>query len=612
MPNQNAALFNQNFARKSLFQIAQLSSDSLSLPFFDDFSYPLNNIYPDQRLWTDNTVFINNNYGKNVISQGVATFDHINAIGQPYGPLSKFVSVAADTLSSQNINLLDRIVGMNRINYSLSDSIYLSFFVQSGGYGDAPETQDSIVLQFLDNNFNWQSVWRLSGNQAPQFRQFFIGILAPRFLHGKFRFRFINFVKTSGNMNHYHLDYIQFAAARGFKDTLIQDVSFTRKPTGLLSKYSCMPYSHFKINPGLYTASSRKVYFRNNSRAGVVFASVQSESFNDVNTRIDFVPFTSRNLNINQNGDSTVTYSAFAMNTLVGDTPSIRNNYTINSPGNDVTEQSAYNSLFNNNSITQLQKFDDYYAYDDGSAEASFGLDYASLPNGPGFVAIKYTLAKADTFRGFDVFFNQAIEAVTFRPFQLILWKAINNASGKSNIVLARINAVPAYRDTIHGFSTFLLDSAIFLPAGDFFIGWQQNSSFILNIGWDENYNDFNNYQPEIYYDLLGFWQKLNPVFKGALMMRPLIDKYIFKSTKARTIDQLESVNIYPNPSRSYINITSNIPVNFQIIDMLGKNILVCDMFKKQHEILIPIPGLYFCITLDTNNHKIIKKILIQ
>ena len=44
------------------------TADTLELPFIDDFSYP--GVYPDERLWEDNYVYINNNYSKNQITTG--------------------------------------------------------------------------------------------------------------------------------------------------------------------------------------------------------------------------------------------------------------------------------------------------------------------------------------------------------------------------------------------------------------------------------------------------------------------------------------------------------------------------------------------------------------
>jgi len=52
------------------------SSDTLLLPFFDDFSG--HSIFPDSKKWSDNFVFINNTYSDQQITAGIATFDALD------------------------------------------------------------------------------------------------------------------------------------------------------------------------------------------------------------------------------------------------------------------------------------------------------------------------------------------------------------------------------------------------------------------------------------------------------------------------------------------------------------------------------------------------------
>jgi hypothetical protein len=51
---------------KAQYQLQQQKSkattDTLNLPFFDDFSY--DKIYPSTKYWTDSFVFINNSFGQ--------------------------------------------------------------------------------------------------------------------------------------------------------------------------------------------------------------------------------------------------------------------------------------------------------------------------------------------------------------------------------------------------------------------------------------------------------------------------------------------------------------------------------------------------------------------
>ncbi len=611
----NAALKTQSAKQQRFFgAIASITTDTLDLPFFDDFAYDEKSIYPDSRLWIDNYVYINNNFTKNQLTRGVATFDHLNPEGNPYGPLSRYITSVADTMTTQSINLQDRVVGANTVAYTLADSIYLSFFIQSGGLGDAPDAQDSIALYFLDNTGNWNSVWQMIDNAAPDFTQFLIGINDSKYLHKSFQFRFINYIKNSGNMNHYHLDYVRMNFGRSMNDTMVQDVAFSKNPLGLLNRYAIMPYDHFKTNPSSWAAPNREIYFRNNFKGNSVFVSAQSEAFDDANTSINLIPFaSSSNINVPAYDEQKFSYNAFPINTLSGDSPSIKFVYGIQSPGvNDATEKNDYNSIFNNNNITFTQKFNHLYAYDDGSAETSFGLDYSSLPNGPGYVAIKYSMAKTDTFRGWEVFFNQALEDVSFKPIYLTIWQDIANGNGKVDKKIYSILTTPRYSGQINGFSRFEIDTAIILPAGDFYIGWQQNSKFFLNIGWDENYADAKSYQPEIYYDLLGSWEQLPSSFKGVLMMRPLIGKQMSNLAAIEKAIENWDAQVFPNPSNGNVKIESKSNFTLKVYDLFGKLVFENDVPTNLYQLNLQNKGMYVCILNNENNQTITKKIIIQ
>ena len=59
----------------------QKKSSTLSLPFFDDFSYNYN--YPNPNLWINNDAFINSTLCFNPINNGVATLDGLDSLGNP-------------------------------------------------------------------------------------------------------------------------------------------------------------------------------------------------------------------------------------------------------------------------------------------------------------------------------------------------------------------------------------------------------------------------------------------------------------------------------------------------------------------------------------------------
>ena len=116
----------------------------LLLPFYDDFS--TSNIYPDQDLWQGRSVFVNKDFGYMPINIGVATFDAIDSIGKVYSNATS-APFMTDVLMSQQIRL-DSIFSSDPRPIELYDSLYLSFFYQPQGVGDAPQLQDSLILEF--------------------------------------------------------------------------------------------------------------------------------------------------------------------------------------------------------------------------------------------------------------------------------------------------------------------------------------------------------------------------------------------------------------------------------------------------------------------------------
>jgi hypothetical protein len=112
----------------------------LSLPFFEDFS-STEGIYPSCEKWEENLVFINNTMADNPPSIGVATFDGLDANGEPYNQgASVTAGTPADTLTSQLFDLSTA---------SRNSELKLSYYLQAQGLGDRPSIQDSIVVVYL-------------------------------------------------------------------------------------------------------------------------------------------------------------------------------------------------------------------------------------------------------------------------------------------------------------------------------------------------------------------------------------------------------------------------------------------------------------------------------
>ena len=114
------------------------------LPFFEDFSQSI--LYPDSTKWTDNNVLVNDGFTLFPPNRNGATFDVLDANGRVYDYAISNAFVA-EYLTSARIRL-DSIMEPEPRALTPADSVYLSFYYQPQGNGNAPEEQDSLVLQF--------------------------------------------------------------------------------------------------------------------------------------------------------------------------------------------------------------------------------------------------------------------------------------------------------------------------------------------------------------------------------------------------------------------------------------------------------------------------------
>jgi hypothetical protein len=604
---QNA---NKKVSKRSL-------TDTLALPFFDDFTTTV--VFPDTRLWIDNHVYVNRHFAVSPPSYGVATFDNLNNKGNPYQALSGNTHNRCDSLTSNPINLKDYKIGLNTQLYTLNDSIYLSFFYQMQGLGDVLDQTDSLVLKFKDNAGFWNTVWKTSGGKMKPFKQILVGIYKNDYLYNGFQFRFINYSKSTGNMNQWHLDYVRMATNRNLKDTVINDVAINNIPNSPLLFYNSMPYDHFKANPVYNTANAHSFTTRNNNSVPVN-VSFACKVRNQYNQLLKDYPFSGSVRNVNSMSDTTEFFTQLQLDTLSSKNPKIHLEYAIQPGANDFTP-SQYNSLGNNNVINKTLEFNNYFAYDDGTAEGGYGLDYGSLPSGPGYAAIKYYAFKSDTLRGISVFFNQSVADVRYKTFYLNVWTKLSEppANNTKNDVIAKKMEIPTtvFADSINGFVNFIFDTAVILPVGDFYIGWQQNTNYILNVGYDNNYKiaQSGGQNTNLFYNLNGYWERVSPLITGAVMMRPLLGAEIKNKTSIHSIELVNNkqVKIYPNPSgnSNILNISSDLIINHvQLFNSMGQAIETELNMDNQLNIDHLNSGIYWLNIIFENNEKTIVKFI--
>jgi len=525
----NAQLFNH----KNNKQSKNKSLTTVELPFFEDFS--TSNLYPNTDLWADSFAFINSSYPYQPPSIGVATLDAINQNGEFYSGSSFGKVFIADYLSSQFINL----------NYPGNNTIFLSFYYQAQGKGDNPETKDSLSLEFYaPDEDTWTTVWIIKGQNVDEFKQVIIHINEEKYLKEKFRFRFRNKASLSntsnsskiGNVDHWHIDYIYLNTGRTANDLIHHDVAFANPMSTFLNDYEMMPWEHYLVNPANEINKNLSIYYRNND---------------NVTRTIDSLYFVFYDEMATKNND---TLFAGAYNIAKDE---IKNfyappNYIFSSTSKDFAEFRIKSRIVTdgfdekkNNEINYQQKFHNYYSYDDGTAEMSYGITGEGTANAK--LAYRFNLRKKDTLRAVDMYFNRTLEDASRKYFYLTIWK--DDGTGKpGEEIYKKEDYKPEYDKELNKFQRYHIKDTILIVEGNIFVGWTQTTSDMLNIGFDIN----RIHNENVFYNISGTWN--SSLFAGSLMMRPVLGKKI--STNLETIKNSNiDIQIYPNPAKSFVYI---------------------------------------------------------
>jgi len=190
-------------------------------------------------------------------------------------------------------------------------------------------------------------------------------------------------------------------------------------------------------------------------------------------------------------------------------------------------------------------------------------LDYAFLGNIRGQFAMEFNTLQDDSLRGLAIYFTQVKEDVSYRSFKLRIWKKISPIGGPDNqdqLVYEFAVNRPVYRDSINHFNYIFFDSVLFLPKGQYYVGWIQQMPYVLNVGYDNNYRHMGNdaYNPHLFYNLLGSWERADYSIKGTPMIRMLFGERVNYSFSTEKIPAV-TARVYPNPAQNFIKIDCGI-----------------------------------------------------
>jgi len=245
--------------------------------------------------------------------------------------------------------------------------------------------------------------------------------------------------------------------------------------------------------------------------------------------------------------------------------------------------------------LQQEQLFSNYYSYDDGTAEVAFGLGGVV----GAMLAEKYTSTVPDSLRCIDIYFNPAGTDATLFTINLKVW---SNAGGKPGAPLYTSGILsPIYNQTGNDqFTRYYLPSPLYLNAGTFYVGFQQNTDKFLGVGVDKNINT----QLQTFYNTTGTWT--NSPNAGSLMIRPIFGPAAdFTGINDPVKKRNNSISVYPNPANDELFISSNSvnsseKITCTIIDMFGRTVLENKLLMNESiDISTLSEGVYFIRTVN-------------
>lgn len=412
---------------------------------------------------------------------------------------------------------------------------------------------DSVFT--LDSD--WKSIWFAEGDTmevfVEKYEKYFNEVIIPiedtNWLKDDFQFRFINYASISNinswqsNTDHWHIDVVNLDFGRNVDDLFIREVRFVETPPGLIQDYSVMPYQHYAGDVTKYKRTDFPVYVHNNDSIAHEVA-YNYFVLNSVGDTLE--PFRLDDINLNL--DARKNLDPFDYLPFVE--PPVK--YFFVSLSDDTADYYVSHMVYDvaqpelRDTVVYHQKFRNYFAYDDGSSEAGYGLSPAGAQ-----LAVQYRTEEPDTIRGIQLFFNKTFNNYNNQLFHFGVW---NDNDGKPGELMHKEeNVRPEFPEGLNNFYTCIFDDYVKLGVQVFYVGWIQTSNHNLNIGYDRNVNS----RIRNFYNSNGEWAQSG--FDGSIMIRPVVGKAL-KEEDVEYKSQNSELLIYPNPSGVSNEVTIQLP----------------------------------------------------
>jgi len=572
----NPQLLQKAQQQKDVFK-SNSENKPIPLPFFEDFSNYIGD--PSEKHFIDKQAFVNNTFALFPPSIGVVTLDALNDSAKIYPHLNA-TSKGADTLTSCYIRMDSLFLADTIRSITLEDSLYFCFYFQPGGggivdgnttyLGSQPNINDSLVLEFGytpagDTVVIWDHIWStpgfsiqtwLSDTLTPHqyFKQILILITNKNYLCDKFQFRFRNYASLEpqqgisgweGNVDQWHIDYIRLDVKRNYQFILqpngdpyavSNDLAFVSPTTSFLKNYQAMPWQQFQTADMKSNFTNQLTNLSDDILTSTYKYSItrhENEVSNHSTGAIDINPYITDGIQNKQ--EQAFPPIIFPIGSLT-DTTTFKITHVFQYTAGD-------DFCVANDTCVFEQKFSDYYAYDDGTAEYGYCLNntfnIAKL-------AMKFSLRKPDELSAVRMWFNRTKNSENEEAtFSIVVWKDNNGVPGDTLYSLAELK--PKFSDQFLDFVEYRFDKK--LPVDkNIWVGFEQKGNVQLNIGFDQNTDSREFFK----FNTRGIWE--TSAFKGTPMLRPVFGELKNSNTQ---ITSTSTTTIRPNPANHELRISN-------------------------------------------------------
>jgi hypothetical protein len=545
------------------------------------------------KIWIDKYAYHNYTYAYQPWSLGVATLDGVDENGWPYDFGNTSAHESADVLTSRPINLAGKI------------NVYLTFLYQAEGYGNAPEIDDSLLLEFwiVDSNRWMPSGWYSQMNPTPIDVWDTVHWQIPSAaLDDGFRFRFRNWASTSGALDHWHIDYVNLKDNDLPTVSNFSDLAISEPIKTILDDYTSVPWDHFKnadasdkmidtlkvrvynsdLTPTNFANGGLEIRFENMLQGGSPYTlanpAITSEWTGNWELGLNKYPYPLQANYTFNDGVTAAPQAAFDIKLNIDAAVSGSNVY-------DVNDTTYY-----------VQDFRNYYSYDDGSAEAAYGITGSHS-----LLAYKFEAYEEDTLTGVLMHFVPSVYDHSDELFLLTVW---DDNAGQPGAIIYQDDYFntqsPEYSGAMNGFRyyTFMANGKVAVPQ-TFYVGWEQIGSTSLNVGMDQNVANGD----KIYRNVSGSW--LTSAFSSSLLIRPVFSTGLNYTLSDEVLEEkvveTVSVNLYPNPVNQQLTIETNANYfSVTLYDITGRVVMTI-LNETQLDVSGLMNGIYIADIRDAN-----------